>query len=163
MGLESFRKETSTSQSEYSTITKEDFDEFIESLPYDFKEKRTNNCREYIYELNNVVDGDPSIILRIYSTISVDTNESREKGKDAIRTVLQKRSTNKPVGGRTKTLRIPTWRKNLRGKIQSLVEDTKEHYNPCEECGSYLVKRSGKNGDFLGCLNYPDCDNTQSL
>ena len=33
----------------------------------------------------------------------------------------------------------------------------------CPKCGSNLVKRSGKYGDFLGCSNYPDCKHTQSI
>ncbi|MBQ9497118.1 MAG: topoisomerase DNA-binding C4 zinc finger domain-containing protein [Selenomonadaceae bacterium] len=27
----------------------------------------------------------------------------------------------------------------------------------CPKCGSALVKRKGKNGDFWGCVTYPNC------
>ncbi|HEY8889653.1 MAG TPA: topoisomerase DNA-binding C4 zinc finger domain-containing protein [Clostridium sp.] len=30
----------------------------------------------------------------------------------------------------------------------------------CTSCGSYMVKRSGRNGKFYGCINYPYCNNT---
>lgn len=31
----------------------------------------------------------------------------------------------------------------------------------CPKCGGTLVKRKGKYGSFLGCLNYPNCSYTQ--
>lgn len=33
----------------------------------------------------------------------------------------------------------------------------------CPYCGAELVKRNGKNGEFLGCKNYPKCHFTTSL
>lgn len=33
----------------------------------------------------------------------------------------------------------------------------------CPECGGFMVKRSGKFGDFYGCTNYPICDNTYDI
>ena len=30
----------------------------------------------------------------------------------------------------------------------------------CRKCGGFLVMRKGKNGQFLGCTNYPDCTQT---
>lgn len=33
----------------------------------------------------------------------------------------------------------------------------------CPECHNRLIRRSGKNGPFLGCSNYPDCRYTQTL
>jgi putative DNA topoisomerase len=32
----------------------------------------------------------------------------------------------------------------------------------CQECGSLLVKRNGKNGCFWGCSEYPECSTTYS-
>jgi ssDNA-binding Zn-finger/Zn-ribbon topoisomerase 1 len=32
----------------------------------------------------------------------------------------------------------------------------------CPRCGGVLLKRSGPNGDFVGCSNYPFCDKTYS-
>ena len=37
------------------------------------------------------------------------------------------------------------------------VEPAPEEYR-CEKCGSTLVYRFGKNGRFLSCARYPDCD-----
>lgn len=38
-----------------------------------------------------------------------------------------------------------------------------EESGQCPECHSRLIRRSGKNGPFLGCSNYPDCRYTQTL
>jgi len=33
----------------------------------------------------------------------------------------------------------------------------------CNQCGSFMVKRSGRYGEFYGCLNYPDCTNSYNI
>ncbi|MGI2270001.1 topoisomerase DNA-binding C4 zinc finger domain-containing protein [Staphylococcus cohnii] len=33
----------------------------------------------------------------------------------------------------------------------------------CPRCNSELVVRTGKNGQFLGCSNYPNCKYTKSI
>jgi DNA topoisomerase-1 len=33
----------------------------------------------------------------------------------------------------------------------------------CPKCGGQLAKRLGRNGFFIGCSNYPDCDYTRDL
>jgi hypothetical protein len=33
----------------------------------------------------------------------------------------------------------------------------------CKKCGSIMVKRSGKYGEFLGCTQYPKCRYTESI
>ena len=33
----------------------------------------------------------------------------------------------------------------------------------CKKCGAPLLKRIGKNGLFLGCSKYPECDHTEEL
>jgi DNA polymerase III alpha subunit (gram-positive type) len=35
--------------------------------------------------------------------------------------------------------------------------------NTCPQCGSVLVKRNGKFGEFYGCMGYPDCRYTQNI
>ena len=34
---------------------------------------------------------------------------------------------------------------------------------PCKKCGATMLKRIGKNGLFLGCSRYPECDGTEEL
>ena len=33
----------------------------------------------------------------------------------------------------------------------------------CEKCGKPMLKKYGKNGEFLACSGYPDCKNTKAL
>lgn len=35
--------------------------------------------------------------------------------------------------------------------------------NVCPKCGSKLVKRNGKYGEFYGCSNFPNCKYTRSI
>jgi len=42
----------------------------------------------------------------------------------------------------------------LKGKKSDVV---------CDKCGSPMVRRSGKNGEFYGCSNYPTCRNTRPV
>lgn len=47
-------------------------------------------------------------------------------------------------------------------EAKTLKEKTEiENKNKCPLCGSYLVGRTGKNGPFTGCSNYPNCKYTR--
>jgi DNA topoisomerase-1 len=51
-----------------------------------------------------------------------------------------------------------------RGKIQPVESKTEEVVDKvCEKCGSPMVVKRGRYGEFLACSAYPDCKNTQSL
>jgi DNA topoisomerase-1 len=43
-------------------------------------------------------------------------------------------------------------------EIKDEVSDVK-----CENCGAFMVVKSGRYGKFLACPNYPDCKNTKPL
>jgi hypothetical protein len=101
--------------------------------------------------------------IRVYSSIERSTKKSRDKGKDAIRTVIYSDEYNKPIAGKTYTQRIETWRRNLQQKIQELHNSFGDVVETCDECGSYMELRSGEYGEFYGCLEYPECDNTKQV
>lgn len=177
MGLEDFASDDSednngsSSQREYVRITKEEFEEFltlvdnswgIVSEDEEANKELRNFSREYIYKMP-LRDAPEELQLRIFSTIDKRTDVCRDKGADAIRCVIWDSKEFHPVGGRKKTLRIKTWKKNLRNKIEELKADWEEHTTPCDECGSWLVKREGEYGEFLGCIRYPRCDNTRQI
>jgi len=42
-------------------------------------------------------------------------------------------------------------------------EPTNEVVGKCPECGSNLIKRSGRYGEFVGCSGFPKCRFTQSI
>lgn len=45
--------------------------------------------------------------------------------------------------------------------VSTTVAD--DNPNTCPNCGSKLVVRKGKYGDFVGCSNYPNCKYTREL
>lgn len=52
----------------------------------------------------------------------------------------------------------------LNGRVEVENKPVKEdNPNTCPNCGSKLVMRKGKYGDFVGCSNYPNCKYTREL
>ncbi|MBN1380838.1 MAG: type I DNA topoisomerase [Deltaproteobacteria bacterium] len=52
-------------------------------------------------------------------------------------------------------------------KAQTGMENVKKNGTPtdivCNKCGSPMVIKLGRNGEFLSCSNYPSCKNTQNF
>ena len=42
-------------------------------------------------------------------------------------------------------------------------EKPMRHINICPWCGGQLIKRTGKNGEFIGCSNFPNCRYSKSV
>ena len=61
--------------------------------------------------------------------------------------------------------------KNFYGPFEKLLLQAGTHManlkagipadKPCKKCGAPMLKRIGKNGLFLGCSRYPECDHTE--
>ena len=47
--------------------------------------------------------------------------------------------------------------------LNNINFETGESYGKCPKCGSLLVKKDGKFGEFLSCSSYPDCDYSENL
>ena len=47
-------------------------------------------------------------------------------------------------------------------EIENPSEGTK-NVKKCPKCGNTLRKRSGKYGEFLGCMSYPECRYTENI
>ncbi|MBY8998777.1 MAG: topoisomerase DNA-binding C4 zinc finger domain-containing protein [Candidatus Thorarchaeota archaeon] len=94
----------------------------------------------------------------VYSTVTPKTGVSRNRGEDAIRTVLMYHNW-KAVMKVSKTLRTENWKENLREKIKELSERVTDQICPD---GHPLVRRTARTGGhFLGCSMFPDCDYIQ--
>lgn len=153
----------------YERIAEEDFENFLDSLWYDWHEANPNDdgfrkfSREKVYSIPPLSNIDGVTVL-IFSTIDHRTGKARDKGQDAIRCVVWSTELNKPIGGKKKTLRIETWKSNLKPKIEDLVEETSSYIKSCSSCEiGWLVEREGQYGEFLGCVRYPDCDHTEQI
>jgi hypothetical protein len=158
-------KKENQSKRKYERITYDEFRDFLDDLRYGFYENDDVEGGERVFESEGLMPFDDDVILRIYSTIPKHGQGARDRGDDAIRTVVWSREEERPIGGRTKTLRIQTWRKNLREKIESIMEETQQYVTECPVCLTYpftrdhgfLVEKSGKYGPIVGCTNYPEC------
>ena len=54
--------------------------------------------------------------------------------------------------------------KSVKGKEKDIKESLIEKTDiKCDKCGSPMVIKWGRNGRFLGCSSYPDCDFTRPL
>ncbi len=53
-------------------------------------------------------------------------------------------------------------KEEIRNELKDSLID-QNSVGECPECGGTLVERKGKRGRFVGCTNYPDCDNTYQI
>jgi len=151
----------------YVRVTADEMEGFITGLVPDAERADVPGTSEEVWDLPLPSDRHT---IRVFTTIHGDV--ARDRGDDAIRCVIWDHGIDQPVGGRRKTLRIGTWRKNLRAKIEDLYLNWRDHdHGPCPECGGgRLVKRAPKQGDdwdpFLACSEWDGgdgCDHTESL
>lgn len=155
------------SSKKYVKILRDEFEEFLyDQSPYYWQEVNTDSG-ELVYETDEFMIMYPDISLRIFSTIDKGTDEGREKGDDAIRTVIWSKEKDVPIGGRKSTYRIKTWKKNLLRKIKSLSDEWHDYVEECPNCDGWLVERQGNKSSFLGCINWEKdgsgCDYTRPL
>lgn len=147
---------------EYAQPTKAEFEDCLKDARGDWFIDNDAPGMEFVYDTHDFSPDRNGIVLRVYSTIDKRTGQARGKGEDAIRLVVFNRHEMKPMAGKKKTLRIKTYCKNLKRKIREMFEEADDYVTECNECGSWMVVRSGPHGQFLGCSNYPDCDNTSN-
>lgn len=146
-----------------TTATTISINEFIDFLPPAAEEVECDNTSERVFELPLPSD---DLSVRVFSTI--EGENSRGYGQDAIRTVIWSETADGPIGGETKTLRIDTWRKNLMSKLEAAYANWRAYnHGTCPECGEgVLCERSGKYGDFLACSTWEGgagCKYTKNL
>lgn len=151
----------------YVRIDGDDFEEFIEDVVPSAERARVPGVNEAVYDLPLPADG---LTIRVFSTIQ--DGAGRDRGADAIRCVIWNHAADEPVGGRRKTLRIGTWRKNLRAKIEDLYASWREHeHGACPEClNGVLVERAPSGPQdwdpFLACSEWDGgdgCEHTENL
>lgn len=146
-----------TSQRRYTNVTVDEFESFLGSFT-EFSRVQDTDAKEAVY---SIPLPHPDLEVRIFSTLNPDGN-ARGCGDDAIRSVIWHTTEGCPVGGREKTLRIQTWRQNLKPKVEDLMTNWRQRFHGnCPECSGVLQLRDGEYGEFLGCSNYPRCKHTE--
>ena len=86
-----------------------------------WREIENASTKEYVYEYP--LERNSNIVVKLYSSIHLETNVSRSKGADAIRVcavdIEKKQGWIKTV----KVLRVAGWRENLRKAIKKVITD----------------------------------------
>jgi len=152
---------------EFEQFTKEEFEECLDKTGLDFEQVRLQGTKELVYRATS--DND-TFVMRVYSSLDRRTGKARDKGSDAIRTVVLHNPSGKPVLSEKRTNRIKTWRKNLKKKIKSLKQ-RREDIMLCPECSRVMVIRenSDDGSKFYGCTGWhkdPElrkCSNTEPI
>lgn len=107
----------------YTRITREEFEDFLSELTPAWETAEVPGTKEIVYDLPLPED---HLTIRIFSSLD-RTGQARDVGADAIRTLLWNHETDSVVYGMTKTLRVDTWRSNLKPKIRELYDNWREH------------------------------------
>lgn len=146
---------------QFVQISKKEFlDWASEELP-NHKQLLPNIGRELVfsYTLPNGLE------IHVYSTL--EGENTRSVGEDAIRCVLYDPKSKSPVGTTKKVLRSegktsPLTR--LSDRILELVE-LSESVTFCKKCGSHLIERLNRKTQetFLGCSAYPTCPDLSKI
>lgn len=143
---------------QYYEITFTEMDSFLSSLGFSIINLPT--IKEYVY--GKIIRHQGIIYsLRIYTSIQIDEDVARSKGDDAIRLMFFIKTNNSKlpvrVGAIGKTLRIETWQKNLKEKIDTATNNLLAP-DVCPICNNAMIlkesKNRGKDYRFWGCINY---------
>lgn len=100
--------------SNFVILTKAEFEEF---LPDNFVTVDIEGCKEVVYEITS---SNPNVNVRIYSTVDVRTNQTRDLGMDAIRVIFWDAVNNRPIGKGKKILRVQR-RTSIGSRIQQRI------------------------------------------
>lgn len=109
--------------SNFVTVTKQEFEEW---LPKDFEVINDFRSKEYIYQINTDKE---SLAVRIYSSVDKFTNQTRDKGDDAIRVILWDLLNTNPIGKGKRINRVEgaTLIKNrIQQRINEFLQNTKD-------------------------------------
>jgi hypothetical protein len=96
----------------------------------------------------------PGMCLRVYT--SVEGEQTRDNGEDAIRCVLVTKvaDNTRIVGSDRRVHRVEGWKANL----QNRLDNWRDQLGPtCPKCGAPTTRRRSRRGFFWGCSNYPNC------
>jgi hypothetical protein len=153
----------SKQMSTFYPITLAEMRDFLE--PQGFAAINLPNATEYVFarrvHSNKVA---LPLSLRVYTGIARN-GESREVGTDAIRVVMfAKRPDGSIVklAGSKRVHRVSGWAANLQSRLDPFLKDWLPG-DMCPRCKVPMCERKGRNGPFLGCLEFPRCTFTKDI
>lgn len=103
------------------------------------------------------------LTLRVYSSLAYG-DVARAVGSDAIRVCLLYRRPDgeiRAIGKAKRVHRVKGWRANLTTRIKDMMSSV-DAIVPCPKCSQPMAKRNGANGEFMGCVDFPQCKGTRN-
>jgi hypothetical protein len=93
-------------------------DQFKTEIGTDWIEFNNITCREYVFDY--IINNDPTIVIRIFSSIHKQSNINRDRGYDAIRVCAVDTTNKQGYIKSIKVLRVQGWRHNLLTAISKI-------------------------------------------
>lgn len=161
-------EEQEQSASEYAEVTVEDLAQFRGASEFTFSLVDVDWAKEIVYELEVPADQTPvdgEIVIRWFTSVDSRDGKSRGRGGDSMSLKLKHKQADALCFFPKKVHRLPTWPKNVRKKINQLLEKAGE-IPVCPECGRALVLRKSRSGEwFRGCAGYDadECEFSRDL
>ena len=78
---------------------------------------------------NYPIKSKPHLLIRIYTGIRIDTEQSRDVGKDAIRVCAVNLATNRGWIKASRVYRVEGWRANLKTRVLQVIDEAKNRLN----------------------------------
>lgn len=127
-------------------------------------EKRKVQASDLGREVHAVLDGKLKGLFEVPFTAQMETklDEIASGKQDGIAYLKQFWSQVAPLFG-DKVIEATVAPKKPKTRKPRAKSAPVESMGKCPKCGKALVKRNGKNGEFLGCSGFPKCRHTQNL
>ena len=135
----------------YTVITLREIKTMLETMGFEYY--NDPNATEYVFQ--KYLDRSGKLYtLKLYTSVSKYTDDSRDVGTDAIRLIV---CSNGKYFGEGRTNRTQNWKTNLITRIMQWDN----LFKICPQCNNPLKERTGKFGVFYGCSTYPSCGFTE--
>lgn len=150
----------------FRTFTEEEFESWARESLVDFEIALPKMGKELVIRHDTKIGG---LEIHIYTSLTRQAGQTRDKGEDAIRCILYDRNAGKIVTSAKKILRTEgatTIWSRLNERVAELMQAANEFRVSnrfCTKCGSHTVTRINRRTqeEFQGCAAYPKCGDKQ--
>jgi len=104
----------------FHSISLEEFRDLFK-IEKGWREKTVGNELVFIYPLK----ARPEIEVRVFSGVRASSQQSRDCGRDAVRTFAFNTTTNKPLTHSIKNYRTTNWSENIKESVNKIISELK--------------------------------------